>query len=181
VPPLPYSEIVKMMEETSEAYNRRGEYAVREVLSAPKVLSFTTPETFVLVKVSEISAANSESYVEIVGGGADGARPEPKLFRHLVTRTLAFDWGGPFANHFPSGTVTFGHRMLTPSDLIVSENIRNCIGYIYGMIDVIGQTARVIASEIIPEVGGRLLDGSGRDDTILLTALMAGGAGANAT
>lgn len=178
MPSLPYSEIVRMMEETSAQYARAGEYVVRNVLSAPKVISFTTPRSFTLVKITG-GSDEPKCFIEIAGGGARDARPEPKLFYHLVTRSMKFDWGGPFAMHYPKeGSVTYGQRLVLPNDVITSENLGSSFGYIYGMIDMIGQIARVIASEIVGETGGRLLEGvDGEDDMALVTALMTGGMG----
>lgn len=178
MPSLPYTEIVRMMEETSAAYARAGEYVVRDVLPAPRVISFTNPRIFALVKITEDKGA-SKTYIEIAGGGGHNARPEPRLFYHLVTRGMDFDWGGPFAKHYSDeGSVTYGQRLLVPNDVIVSENIPNSIGYIYGMIDMVGGAARIIASEIVGETGGRLLEGADREDDIaLMTAMMMRGTG----
>jgi len=177
MPPLPYSEIAKLLDETSEEFQRRGEYIVQTVLSVPKAMTFTNPSGFVLVQLTEIDK-QSRSCIQVTGGGAENSRAELKLFHHLLTRAIDFDWGGPFARHWPNGTVTFGQRLIIPSDVITSENLRKCVVYIYGMIDAVGEIARLIANEIIPEAGGRLLDGSSAKDGIsLFSAIMYGAPG----
>ena len=171
MPPLPYPEIVKMLEQTSQALHDRGDYIVRSVLPIPKVLTYTEPNGFTLVKVTE-GATDAETYITVAGGGAYEAGAEPKLFHHLATREFIF--GGPFAKHYPDGTVTFGHRIVLPATVVLSGEIRYSIRYINDMIYSIGQIAQISAKEIIPEVGGILLDGSGdrEHDKILLVSQM---------
>jgi hypothetical protein len=173
MPSLPYKEVIRLLEETSEKFQQGGTYLVNRHLAAPYVMSFTASDGFVLVKVTDLGAEGS-SRIMIIGGGAKGSRPEAKLFQHLLSRTLDFDWGGPFARQYPDG-VTFGHRVTIPSEVITMENIRNSIDYIYGMIDVVGRIGRITAEELVPEFGGEIFDGSNPWDdskSLLATVMM---------
>jgi hypothetical protein len=176
--PLPYSEIVRLLDETSEEFQRRGDYTVRTIFSGPRAMTFTNPAGFVLVQVTEVDKQQSRSWIQITGGGAENLRTTPELFRRLLTRAVDFDWGSPFTRQLQNGMTTFGYRLIIPSDVITAENLGKCVGYIYGMIDTLGTTARKIALEILPEAGGRLLDGSSSSDGhSLFAAIMYGAPG----
>lgn len=178
MPQMSYDEIVTGLDHMSRYLGEQGGYRVREMFDSPdaplKVVSYTAPRAFVLLRVSPPSPSNPRTSIEIAGGGAMDARPEPALFHHLVTRHMDFDWGGPFAREWPGGRVTYGSRTVVVSELMTSDNLGAVFGHIGGMINMVGLNARMIATEILARSGGVLLDGASPEHDVELFRALTG-------
>jgi hypothetical protein len=173
VPPLPYSELVKIIERVSDRYQQRGAWVVRDVSDVVRTLSYTDPGGFAIMMIHGDKETDVASYIRVAGGGAMGAHPGPGFFRHLVLKSQDFIYGGPFV-WGNDETVTFGHRLMLPADNIESECGPSYIRHLFQMVSVIGSNARAVAEDILPETGGRLLDGSAgpEDDRHLMQSQM---------
>ena len=132
---------------------------------------YTNPSAFVCVRACEMPDGSSRMWLEIAGGGAHSTFPDGRLFQHLLTRGLDFDWGGPFARIVGDGTMTYGSRLTLPSDILSTAN-KASFSFVMGMIDVMGQMSRVLAQELVPHFGGQMFGGSEKDDVRLLAALV---------
>ena len=128
---------------------------------------------FGLVKTLPWDSSPPRSWIEVAGGGAWGCRPDPPLFRHLATRALDFDWGGPFARVEGDGLVTFGTRLVVPSSIIAMENLNDMFPFITGMVDALASSARTLAEAVVPHAGGTVFHGRDvQDDSRLFQALV---------
>lgn len=180
---MTYDEITECIDIMSGELKQSGDCLVRDLFGnddgSLKVVTYTFDTGFALLVTRRPEAEappgsqDQRTVLEIFGGGAMGARPEPILFQHLLTRHMDFEWGGPFVRHFPSGTVTYGSRAVTTSDLLTQDNLRGVFSYLDGMVNMMGQIARHIALELIESTGGELLDGADpQHDIELLTAVL---------
>ena len=173
---LPYSEIVKVIDAIANRLREDGEFLPATVWSGEspfKAVTFTNPGSFVLLQCEEPEHPDDWVSIQIAGGGGLGARPDPNLFRHLLLRSNDFIWGGPFASINPNGTVTYGHQLTISSSLVSREDPRDAMLFMMDMVQVIGEAARLLATEVLPQFGGYLLDGSDqKHDAVLLAALL---------
>ena len=95
------------------------------------------------------------SLIDVHAGAAYGANRDGRLFEKLATATWRSDYGGPWARVNPNGTVAYGWRSRLPSELICDENRNDGFAFVLGMIDAFGAVGNTLASELIPEYGGR--------------------------
>jgi hypothetical protein len=171
---LPYSELVKLIDAIGNTL--RDEFVLSEVFDGAhpiKAMTFTNPDAYTMLKCRRPEQPDGWTRIQIAGGGGLGARPEPGLFQHLILRSNSFDWGGPFAANHPNGTVTYGSQLTIPSTLVNQTDPRDAAAFTMNMIRIMGQAARILATEAIPHFGGSLLNGSDQThDTLLLAALL---------
>jgi hypothetical protein len=106
------------------------------------------------MQVSQYDKERDRSHVEVCAGGAYGVQPHGGLFQVLATSAGAYDLGGPWARIINDGTVSYGWRSRLPSELFVEENKGDWIGLVVEMVDVFGQAAAGLASDLIPRFGG---------------------------
>ena len=88
-----------------------------------------------------------------------------------MNRYRDFNWGAPFARSWPDGSTTFGARLLLSSQLISPGN-GGAIGFIGALVNSLGGNARTMAQELVPQVGGTILDGSDPQHRIHLQAAL---------
>jgi len=173
---LPYTELVKLVDAIADSFQSDGTFVATNMWrpDAPmKVVAFTSPDAFAMIELTSPDDPTDWVSIRIAGGGGLGARPEPALFQHLLLRSRSFDWGGPFATYHRDGTVTYGSHMTMSSSLVSQADPRDALAYIMDMIEVMGQSARVLATEALPRFGGALLNGSDPShDSVLFGALL---------
>jgi hypothetical protein len=173
---LPYDELVKLLDAIADSYRRRGEFVVREMFGGDhpvKVVTYTNPQLFSMVTCRRPNGSEGWTRITIAGGGAIGAPATPDLLQHLLQRGAEFDWGDPFGAFYRDNTLTYGTRLRFPSSLVSADDPRDGAQFVMEMINVMGRTARMLATEGIARFGGALLDGSGpRHDSSFLAAVM---------
>jgi hypothetical protein len=138
-----------------------------------KVVTYTNPQLFSMVKCRRPNGSEGWTRITIAGAGAIGAPQTPGLLQHLLLRGAEFDWGGPFAAFHRDNTLIYGTSLSLPSSLVSADDPRDGAQFVMEMINVVGRAASMLAAEGIPRFGGALLDGSGpRHDSSFLAALM---------
>lgn len=175
---LSYDELVGLLGATADQFHEAEEYVVKTLIDLPGGVSgprtfhrtFASPSAFILLRATP--GDDGRTLIQIAGGGARGALSDVRLFQHLLSRYMDFDWGGPFALTMADGTVTYGSRITISSDLISSDNKANAYNYIAGLIDMLGQTARILANELVPHFGGTMFQGDPKDGATLCAALL---------
>lgn len=131
--------------------------------------TYANSSVFVCLRAFNAPGDNQRMLLEIAGGGAHSTPADGRLFQHLLTRGLDFDWGGPFARILGDGTVTYGSRLTLPSDIISTAN--NSSAFVTEMIDVMGKESRTLAQELVPRFGGQSFCGVEKDDIRIVAAL----------
>ena len=113
---------------------------------------------FSLIKCVPSLTDNSHSYIELLGGGAWGVVPDPRLFPHLTNRAADFHHGGAFSGTAQDGTVTYGLRATITGQVFWDESASAAYAYVADTLIGLGVAARIIAQELVPHFGGNVFD-----------------------
>lgn len=154
--PVSEPRIRELLDSISQPDN--GRYQIVDYLNEPGawLKTFANDRVFTLLQATVADQGPSRTFFLVHSGGAYGATPDAGLFQALTTQPWRFEYGGPWATVTQDGLVSFGWRLLFPSDILCEENVPEVIGFLLGMIDNIGSVARMLAEELTPRYGGRI-------------------------
>lgn len=171
-PRMNFEHITQLLHPAVEMLTRDG-YAVRTMLRDDQVLamSVTSPTFLSLVLCTRARDVPDRAVVQVAGGGGHGAAPTEHLYRELFDSSWELEWGGPFARTLDDGTVTYGYRLAVPSDLAASGGASGLVGFVLGMVEYLGFSARVRALAL-GEARGRVLADQEQDDVRVMCALV---------
>jgi hypothetical protein len=165
---LSHEDVLDVVDTVCVAFPSSQGYVVRQpAIGSLKVATIACDSWCSMITAVEAPDAGIGTFIHIAGGGAWGARADSPLYEHLVTRCLDFDWGGPFARVVHGATV-YGTRVVVPSSILTSENLMSAYGFLGGMVKVLGEVARTVATELVPRYGGELFGDGGPDDDLRL-------------
>jgi hypothetical protein len=165
-------ELLDILRAMGSKFDSEGDYKVNILFdgSGPFFAqTYASSSVFVCLRAFTMPGDSQRTLLEIAGGGAHSAPADGRLFQHLLTRGLDFDWGAPFARILEDGTVTYGSRLTLPSDILSTAN--NSFAFVMDMIDVMGKASRTLAQELVPRFGGQSFCGVEKDDIRIVAAL----------
>lgn len=124
-----------------------------------------------IVSMSAPEDLNGAFYVDVHAGGAYRVPSTESVIRTLVTSSWRFDLGGLWCR-LPSpglatpslGTLNFGWRTRLPSELFSREDLELSIGFLSGLVILLGGHGRTLAEVVEVEESGGTPIRPGDDD-----------------
>ena len=108
--------------------------------------------------------------LEIVSGAASDLPPIAGVYRVVAGWRRGIRFGAPYTVDMPDGTTTALVEWAIPAPALRADNDGFADSYVYlaGMINLVGDTARRLAGQLIKEFGGRGFDGDDANEAVRL-------------